>query len=111
PCILLRIGVALMERDEANLRRLRQQARMRMEQDERDAAPVYGGPPVQQPVYGAPPPRRRKTLLYVLLALVAVIGGIAAWIFGGGPGPIHNAVYGGPPPVPGPPPAPTPPPK
>jgi hypothetical protein len=109
-----------MDQDQDNLDRLREQARRRMEEDERTMpppqVPAYGAPPTgggmprpNEPVtiYGAPPIGglgRRRGLKYVLIALLAAIAGAVAWIFGHGPGPSPMAVYGGPPIVPVPPP-------
>jgi hypothetical protein len=95
--------------DPERLRRLREEASRRLEQ------PAYPPPPA--PVYGgAPIVRRRWALRGVLIALLAAVAGIVAWLVGrvivpapvyGGPPPrippepkgsAPAAVYGGPPP-------------
>jgi len=92
--------------DPDNLRRLREDALRRLEQEKHPSpAPVYGGPPQVDP------PTRRWTLRGLLLLLAGIIGGIVALWFGvrrivapvyGGPPPQQTnppaPVYGGPPP-------------
>ena len=115
--------------DPETLRRLREEALRRLEEEERTPpAPVYGGPPpfperpapdypVPAPVYGGPTMgggggslTRRRTLWGLLLAALGALGGVAAWLFGrrhtsgnAGQSWMPGPVYGGPPIVPPPP--------
>ena len=110
--------------DPDNLRRLREEAVTRLEAEERRAsAPVYGGPPPrpeppapERPdaitVYGGPPlggggPVSRRGLLWgLILAALAALGALIAWlirprkIFPSSSQELHSQpapVYGGPP--------------
>ena len=109
--------------DPDNLRRLRQEALKRLEEEERlSPAVIYGGPPLlpdrpvredrePAPVYGGPPidgggsVTRRGILWALLLAALAALGAVAVWLFKkhGAPPVVPQAgppaaVYGGPPP-------------
>jgi hypothetical protein len=100
-------------RDPENLKRLREEARRRLEQEPQQPpypAPVYGSPPIPAPAYGGPPvPKRLLTVKGFLLAMAGAVLALAAWFIWGGVKPPMPA-YGGPPaPVYGGPP--TPPPK
>jgi hypothetical protein len=87
--------------DPENLRRLREEAVRRVEQEERarpitiygePPAPVYGGPPPPPSTYsaappppapaygGAPAPARRWSLVSVVLLIVAALALVAAWL-------------------------------
>lgn len=112
--------------DPDNLRRLREDALRRLEDEERPSpAAVYGGPPPVDdlpapvyggpaPVYGGPPPvNRRRTLWALLLLALGMVGAFVARLFrrrrivpdGYGQSRPPAPVYGGPP---IPPPQPTP---
>src|SRR5579863_4980463 len=77
--------------DPDRLRKLRQQARQRLDQEGSPSYPVYGA----APVYGGPPVPRRWTVRGLLMVAGALLLGVLAWIFGRIVRPAP--VYGGPP--------------
>jgi hypothetical protein len=98
--------------DPKNLARLREEARRRLDHEERSPAPAFGGAP-PAPVYGgAPIVTRRWTLRGIVALVAAALAAVAAvvtrkWIASSHPGETSRpaaTVYGGPPP-----PTPTPP--
>ena len=92
--------------DPDNLRRLREQAQARLEQEARDRlpAPVYGGAPLEDrppaPVYGGAPVNavRKVSARWIVLA-VAIGLAVIVWLMAKlGIWPMRPApVYGGPP--------------
>jgi hypothetical protein len=83
--------------DSDNLRRLRDDGLRRLQEEERNFLPVYGGPP-PAPVYGGPPAKGRWTPRRLLLILLGIIAALAALLFGTRAVIHPYPVYGGPPP-------------
>lgn len=67
------------------------------EEDFKPQPPLYGPPPIPQPVIYGPPPAKKSSCSMILLAVVALLGGLIAWLVAGCSNANQPTVYGPPP--------------